>query len=365
MKMSKPSSKQRRKLKTKMAINKSEVQQPANVMACDKKTEELKGSKSSGEEKNMLNLQEEEHNKIELDAETEEERDDKISQTFIRFLKVFKEEGASAPFFEGQIIAMDHCNSFNFRIDYKDLEIYDRQIARNVCNKMPRIYDRLKYCACSFMLEHVQFKTKSEEVFKRTRIEINNLPPPNSVQALSEFAMQHDMHEIRQLFDYGGTKVNATTYMGRKAALGYLRFILKKHKAGYCWNGSFVLEDFIVLVKGGDLEFVITKEASEGFSKENAISDFNRFCVILFRLFMDDAIDEMPAYFDRFQLDYLLHMPSPEDSEAYDRWLKYMANHFAFKAAQARSTLITETFEVCDSERLSVTQSNQKPTMFY
>jgi len=36
----------------------------------------------------MLNLQEEEHNKIELDAETEEERDDKISQTFIRFLKV-------------------------------------------------------------------------------------------------------------------------------------------------------------------------------------------------------------------------------------------------------------------------------------
>ena len=42
-----------------------------------------------------------------------------------------------------------------------------------------RIYDRLKYCACSFMLEHVQFKTKSEEVFKRTRIEINNLPPPN------------------------------------------------------------------------------------------------------------------------------------------------------------------------------------------
>jgi len=50
----------------------------------------------------------------------------------------FKEEGASAPFFEGQIIAMDHCNSFNFRIDYKDLEIYDRQIARNVCNKMPR-----------------------------------------------------------------------------------------------------------------------------------------------------------------------------------------------------------------------------------
>ena len=125
--MSKPSSKQRRKLKTKMAINKSEVQQPANVMACDKKTEELyvffcaygeyakfnfqflefcsisqwktytenpfwitcrKGSKSSGEEKNMLNLQEEEHNKIELDAETEEERDDKISQTFIRFLKV-------------------------------------------------------------------------------------------------------------------------------------------------------------------------------------------------------------------------------------------------------------------------------------
>ena len=163
--------------------------------------------------------------------------------------------------------------------------------------------------------------------------------------------MQHDMHEIRQLFDYGGTKVNATTYMGRKAALGYLRFILKKHKAGYCWNGSFVLEDFIVLVKGGDLEFVITKEASEGFSKENAISDFNRFCVILFRLFMDDAIDEMPAYFDQFQLDYLLHMPSPEDSEAYDRWLKYMANDFAFKAPQARSTLITETFEVCDSEQ--------------
>ena len=35
----------------------------------------------------MLNLQEEEHNKIELDAETEEERDDKISQNFYTFSK--------------------------------------------------------------------------------------------------------------------------------------------------------------------------------------------------------------------------------------------------------------------------------------
>lgn len=146
--------------------------------------------------------------------------------------------------------------------------------------------------------------------------------------------------------------MSATTYLGRKAALGYLNFILKKYKAGLCWDGSFTLEDFFVLDQKGGFEFVIMKEASEGYCKEKAIADFNRFCVILFRHFKDDEADEKyPAYFDQFQVDYLVHMPNREDTEAYARWQKYMAHHFAFKAPQDRSTLVTETYEVCDSMR--------------
>ncbi|KAL5210347.1 hypothetical protein ABZP36_005970 [Zizania latifolia] len=176
------------------------------------------------------------------------------------------------------------------------------------------------------------------------------------VLPFGEFAMKNDMHKIWVIFDFGCKKVTAPTYVGRKAAIGFLNFMLRKHKSRRCWDGSFLLEDMEVLThNNGSMEFVITKKDSDDFTREKVVADFNRFCEIIFPYFLNDEVDEMPTYFDQFQDDYLVHMPKFEDEKAYDRWQKYMSSHFAFKSPQAITNLITETYEVCDSERTGPT----------
>ncbi|KAF0927843.1 hypothetical protein E2562_036585 [Oryza meyeriana var. granulata] len=144
---------------------------------------------------------------------------------------------------------------------------------------------------------------KSTEVLEKTTLEIRGLPRPNSRLPFRKFAMENDMHKTWELFDFGCKKVDAPTYLGRKAGLGYLNFLLKKHKAGCCWDGSFGEEDMEVLIHDdGCMEFVITKKGYEDFTKEKGIADFNKFCEIIFPYFMSAEVKGMPAYFDQLTI---------------------------------------------------------------
>ncbi|KAF0927842.1 hypothetical protein E2562_036585 [Oryza meyeriana var. granulata] len=215
----------------------------------------------------------------------------------------FKEVGMNLPFFEGQVKALHHCGSFIMKVDFNDLEKHDEHNARYIFNNIPRIFERLRCCVCNFLLKLIEFKMKSTEVLEKTTLEIRGLPRPNSRLPFRKFAMENDMHKTWELFDFGCKKVDAPTYLGRKAGLGYLNFLLKKHKAGCCWDGSFGEEDMEVLIHDdGCMEFVITKKGYEDFTKEKGIADFNKFCEIIFPYFMSAEVKGMPAYFDQLTI---------------------------------------------------------------
>ncbi|CAL5037141.1 unnamed protein product [Urochloa decumbens] len=229
VKLSKPSKKQRYRA-AKRGAGKSQFDVQPEVAACDNKTEQLlKGSKPLAGEPDKHKQQEQEvepeiteeerdnkteqllkgskplagepdkHKQQEQEVEperTEEERDDIMCESFKRFLREFEEEGTTKPYYKGQVKALDYCESFKLTIKFKDLESHDRETARYICNNMPRVSEKLTSCVSNFLLEHEEFKKKSDEVVQKTKIEFSDIPAPNSVQDFTKFAKENDMHKL-------------------------------------------------------------------------------------------------------------------------------------------------------------------------
>uniref|UniRef100_A0A0E0KEQ1 MCM N-terminal domain-containing protein n=1 Tax=Oryza punctata TaxID=4537 RepID=A0A0E0KEQ1_ORYPU len=121
----------------------------------------------------------EEQRNTEPDVETEEQRDTAMSQNFLRFLSEFKQEGARAPYFEGQVKALHYCGNFVMNVSFDDLENYSKQNARYICYNSPRVSERLRLCLCEYLLRHEEFKMMSGEVAEKIRLQIIGLPAPN------------------------------------------------------------------------------------------------------------------------------------------------------------------------------------------
>ncbi|RCV17219.1 hypothetical protein SETIT_3G202200v2 [Setaria italica] len=137
----------------------------------------------------------------------------------------------------------------------------------------------------------------------------------------------------------------ALTRIGRKAAKRLLRFILKVHKSGKCWNGEWTVGAIRVRAH----ECIIAKEAEVKASKQGIIADLQRFIEILAPYYSHEEVEGSPAFFHEFHVDAMA-APEPE-SENFALFQKYMRNHLALMGPLDRHDLYFGLFMVCDMLR--------------
>ncbi|WVZ78518.1 hypothetical protein U9M48_026216 [Paspalum notatum var. saurae] len=127
--------------------------------------------------------------------------------------------------------------------------------------------------------------------------------------------------------------------------LAEIKFILKIHKGGHCWNGDWNILD--IRVQGNGSTLIINKTPITA-TKDGMVQDLTKFIKVLHPYYKLEGI-KGPAYFDEFQSDALRH---PDlDSEELDLFWMFMAYHMAFMPPLPRSNLIEKLFQICDDIR--------------
>lgn len=132
------------------------------------------------------------------------------------------------------------------------------------------------------------------------------------------------------------------TREGRKIAKRLLKYILKTHKSGLCWNGDWTILDIRVQKKGSSL--VINRYAQTA-TKDGMVLDLQKFIVVLMPYFKLEGIME-PVYFDAF---HTAAMSLPDiGSEKFDLFQLFMLYHLAFMSPLARSDLLDKLHRICE-----------------
>ncbi|CAO1944075.1 unnamed protein product [Urochloa humidicola] len=173
--------------------------------------------------------------------------------------------------------------------------------------------------------------------------DISHLPELDGEEYFPNFVSRKMLVRIFTLFNKD--KVTGLTRSGRRFAKRLLKYILKVHKSGHCWNGEWDILD--IRVRGDGAEFSINKTQIES-TRDGIVADLQKFIVLLYPYYKIEGI-KGPAYFDEFHSD-VMALPN-HGSEEFEKFLKFVADHMVFMPPLARSDLLERLFRLCDDIR--------------
>lgn len=126
--------------------------------------------------------------------------------------------------------------------------------------------------------------------------------------------------------------------------LGFLLFVIEKHRTGKSWNGDLSIEDLEVVNRS---TFEIAKEASARATRESMANDLKKLLELLKRHFQTTE-GRLPVYFANLFSDIhdcLDHLDT-YNSDITTEFQNHLLSHLALKSEMTRAHLFLDLYRV-------------------
>lgn len=135
-----------------------------------------------------------------------------------------------------------------------------------------------------------------------------------------------------------------TTQLGRDLFLGYLCYMMEKHRAGKAWNGDFCIDDLQVM---DGCIFRIAKDTTVHASRRAMAADMKKLVELLMQYYRTSSVS-LPCYFTELQSDMENCFESLGQYNSVEtmKFHKYLKSHLALKSAMARGHLFLDLYRI-------------------
>lgn len=150
--------------------------------------------------------------------------------------------------------------------------------------------------------------------------------------------------EVVQIYEKPIETALDTTQLGRDLFLGYLRYMMKKHRAGKAWGGDFCVDD--LQVTDGCI-FEITKDTIVDATRRAMEADMKQLAKLLVQYY-ETSSGSLPCYFTQLQsdMDNCFESLGQYNSGKTKKFHKCLESHLALKSAVARGHLFLDLYRV-------------------
>lgn len=235
------------------------------------------------------------------------------------------------PYFLGQLEALVFCRDFKFRVFYSDIKRHKKKLAVTIRDHRTKVDEFLKSALWKFVTDN-----NYHEKLPTIQLFIQDCPAAFTPQTFLDYVKRKPLLEIYKL-PHSAKVVIVLTRFGRKIARRLLKYILKMHKSGQCWQGLF--SALHIEVTSRDSLFRIVKIGRVAAYNDGIFADLKKYFDILLTEFTDDQ-GRYPLFFDEFLSD-LLKCPG-HDSVTFDAFRRTIVVHFAIMPPQSWTDLITK-----------------------